>query len=223
MVFVDSPQLGKRLGLGRGVASGWRANGARDWTMGPLQAHLCRWRCHSRRNLAGRLRREVDRVFVVESAKDGLGADCSCGNRAQRWQPMRADRGLHVEATVGAPILVSDLFAQDAFGVTLVADVGDGGNRESVPTFQAWAGFASLQNDQLLTKQGVLGDQAGARAERVSERTKNRARHFEKHPARVAPRARRDGDQGAWSREHRSSVDRALTWELLPDILKVIV
>ena len=62
---------------------------------------------------------------------------------------------------------------------------GDGGDGESVAGLQSRVGLASLQNDDLLTKHGVLGDQPGASAEQVFQRAKQGAYHFAKHRGRV--------------------------------------
>lgn len=83
--------------------------------------------------------------------------------------------------------------------------LGDGCNGKPVADSQSRVGLASLQNDDLLTKHGVFGDQAGTRSEYVFERAPNRARGFANHGVRLTPEALRSRLPGTTLPRTRSS------------------
>src|SRR5208283_6121308 len=60
-----------------------------------------------------------------------------------------------------------------------------GADNQAVAGLEARVGRGSVEEDDLLSQQGVLGHERGARAERVAERGENGFCDFTKHRARV--------------------------------------
>ena len=74
------------------------------------------------------------------------------------------------------------LRAYDGHGVQQHGkDLGDGGDGEAVAGFEVRTRRASLENDDLLPQQGVLGDQLGTVAGQVTQYGKTALDEFTKH------------------------------------------
>ena len=70
-------------------------------------------------------------------------------------------------------------------GDKLREQLGDGADGEAVAGLEAGVGRGSVEEDDLLSQQGVLGHERGARAERVAERGEHGFCDFTKHSERV--------------------------------------